>query len=194
LILEKYVGALLILLLGKMSKFTWQGDAKLGEKVMIVSWHENLIPLSYYHRKTRHTVIVSMSKDGELIAGPLELLGYKVVRGSSGRGGMKALKKALQIDNSISFAVDGPRGPVHKCKEGAFYAALKKQIPIIPIKVEFSNSWCVPTWDKMRVQKPFSRVKVIYGKGIYIKSKNDIKKSIELVENVLKGDINNEKG
>src|SRR5439155_9716258 len=58
-------------------------------------WHEYLIfPLGL--RGKGLTVLISQHRDGELITQVMRHLGFRAVRGSSTRGGVRALKQILK--------------------------------------------------------------------------------------------------
>ena len=124
-------------------------------------------------------VMVSASKDGELIAGPSAKMGYTVVRGSSSRQGSQALKEMLRYAKTMPVAItpDGPRGPVGTINPGLFHIALLAKIPIVAVACDSNREWIFNSWDKFRFPKPFARVKIMYSVPIYIRSKADIPKA-----------------
>jgi len=158
------------------------------------------------HEKRGVTIMTSMSRDGELQTGILMKFGYKIVRGSSSRGGAEALINMIEImrrdKSSVAFAVDGPRGPVEKVKPGIIYLAMKTGRPIVPLRVFYTSFFTLKkTWDQYKVPLPFSKANVIYGKPFYIKkdqySDDEIQKLCAELENKfheLGGNLNNERG
>ncbi len=129
-------------------------------------------------------VLISASKDGELLAGPVQELGYPTVRGSSSRQGIKALRKMIEYSKNYQLGItpDGPKGPPKTIHPGVIQIAYYSQIPIIPVVASTSREWVFNSWDKFRVPKPFATITVLYGEPIYIKNKEEF----ESVEEYLK--------
>src|SRR5690606_34949492 len=109
--------------------------AEAGPRVLAF-WHGRQMPL-LRARGARPTVaMVSLSKDGELSARVMQSLGLEVVRGSSSRGGARALRAvvaALRAGFDAVFAVDGPRGPFGLPKPGAAQAARLGRAAMVPV-------------------------------------------------------------
>ncbi len=180
--LEKHLGAWLIKLLCLTCRIVRTNVPPIEMKKIFAFWHCNLITLAYCHRNEGEAVLVSSSKDGQLISGPLEALGFETVRGSSGNNGVSALKALLKIDNTIATALDGPRGPAKQCKPGFLFIAQKKQIPIVCIEMRFSSCWRLSSWDRLIIPKPFSRIEANYSEPIYLKTKEDCETKLSLIE------------
>src|SRR5262245_947624 len=84
-----------------------------GGPYLYAFWHEMLlVPVSLFGR-TRGRVLISKSRDGQLLAEVTRFLGYEPVRGSSSRGGMEAIRQVLRSGRPAPTGVtpDGPRGP-----------------------------------------------------------------------------------
>jgi lysophospholipid acyltransferase (LPLAT)-like uncharacterized protein len=120
------------------------------------------------------TLMTDLSWAGEIQTRILSQLGYNVIRGSSKRKGAIALlnmKKALEQGFSGGFALDGPRGPIHKSKPGIFYLAKKFNYPIIPTATSADRCWILKsTWCQYMIPKPFSRCYVAMDKPIWVSS------------------------
>ena len=107
--------------------------------------------------------MVSRSFDGEYIARTIEKLGFVAVRGSSSRGGAKALfglKHQLELGNSVVFTIDGPRGPKYVAKPGPVLLSRVTGSPMAAFYVALSDAWVLNTWDALMIPKPFSKVMV----------------------------------
>lgn len=137
--------------------------------------HRNLLLLTLHRINSQIAVMVSSSKDGELIAGPLKYLGYIPIRGSSTHQGSQALKEMVRLSRTHSLAItpDGPKGPLGTIHPGLFQLAYLAKIPIIPVSANSSKEWLVKSWDRFRIPKPFSRVAVNYGKPIWVNNKEE---------------------
>lgn len=132
--------------------------------------------------------LVSPSKDGEIIATMLEMYGYELVRGSSNKDNVRSLVKLIKMVKSgysAGFAVDGPRGPIHKVKQGIIYTAQKTGIEIIPLAGIFKKKWIFNSWDKFQFPKPFTKATYIIGEPIKIEKDISIEDGMKLVENKL---------
>ncbi len=121
-------------------------------------------------------VLASASKDGELIAGPMQHLGYHTVRGSSSRQGARALREMLRISKDYSLAItpDGPKGPAGTIHPGIFEIALLAKIPIVALNVKAKKEWVLNTWDGFRIPKPFSKIKVEYSEPMHLENREQI--------------------
>lgn len=137
-------------------------------------WHNKLIgaSLSLTNFTEKRAVLASPSKDGELIAVPLEKLGFTIVRGSSGRDSVKSVLKLIKLITegySAGTPLDGPKGPMYKVKPGMIYLAQKSGKAIVPVGIAFSKKWIFnKTWDKFQFPKPFSKVTCVIGDPIFI--------------------------
>lgn len=134
--------------------------------VLYVIVHGLLLPLAYAHRDRRIQVLVSESRDGETIARVIEALGFGTVRGSSTRGGARAVvEMAARGTRGFDLAVtpDGPRGPRGTAEPGAAVIAARCGVPVVAIGAAASSAWRARSWDRFLVPKPFAKVWVVYG-------------------------------
>lgn len=147
--------------------------AKAGDQTrpkLYLFWHENLIVPAYCYAKLKVPVLVSNHRDGELVAQVVHCLGGETIRGSSTRGGAKALREMMQRIQSQNLAItpDGPRGPRRVLQPGAVFLASQAQIDIVPVGIHFSNPWRAKSWDRMAIPKPFSAAYVVAGEPLTI--------------------------
>ena len=134
-------------------------------------WHCMMLIPAYVGRKSKIQVLISQHSDGEYIARVIQRLGFGVIRGSTTRGGMRAVKALvdkIREGYSVAITPDGPRGPRFVVQPGSIYLGKKTQLPIIPTVVGLSSYWALPSWDKFRIPKPFSRALMLYGEPIHI--------------------------
>ena len=142
-----------------------------NEKAIMAFWHDRIFLATYYFRNRGIIVISSKSFDGEYMARFIQQFGYGAIRGSSSRGGSKALIemiRAMRDGASIGVTLDGPRGPRHVAKPGAIVLAKKTGNPLVPFTVEAENYWTLKSWDRMQIPRPFTRARVIVGEPIYV--------------------------
>ena len=166
------VGTGLIRLLGMTWRMRPVNDADLvarrasGERVIFTLWHGELLPLLWHHRGEGIAVVISEHRDGEIIARIAERLGYTTVRGSTSRGGGRALiglMRAIEAGHDGAVTPDGPRGPAHVFAPGAAIASQRTGAPLAMIRATATRAWRLKSWDRFLVPKPFATVRVIYG-------------------------------
>jgi lysophospholipid acyltransferase (LPLAT)-like uncharacterized protein len=135
-------------------------------------WHQNLIGSMFAHIGERFTMVVSQSKDGELVAVTCEKFGHIPARGSSTRGGKKALVEIvrnMKMGFPGALTVDGPKGPPHVVKPGIIEIARLCQCAVLPLSTYATRSWVFKkSWDQFRVPKPFSKIIVVIGEPVFI--------------------------
>ncbi len=107
-------------------------------------WHGRVLTATYYFRRRGIVVMISENFDGEWIARIIEQFGFRTSRGSSSRGGQRALlqlKREMDRGPPSGFAVDGPRGPARKAQPGAVWLAKLTGNPVVPFHMEASSYW-----------------------------------------------------
>jgi len=137
-----------------------------GERLIYTLWHGELLPLLWLHRNEGVGVVISEHRDGEIIARIAETLGYVTIRGSTSRGGSRALiglMRELENGRDVAVTPDGPRGPAHVFAPGAAIAAQRTGALIVPTRASTSRAWRLRSWDRFMIPKPFARVDVVYG-------------------------------
>ena len=118
----------------RLEGFCFDGKVALPpESGIYVLWHQRLFTPAAFFRKSGFRVMVSEHSDGEMIARILQGLGMSPVRGSTARGGVKAVRELLRedVDRSRLFmviAADGPRGPPRRFQAGAIFLASKTHL------------------------------------------------------------------
>ncbi len=184
---EEHLGAFLLRLINLTIKKEIYGNYPQEPTVFMI-WHRDQIPLTLLNKDRNIGVLVSQSKDGQLIAGPISKLGYVPVRGSSTRGGTSALRGLIKHLKSSSIAItpDGPRGPIYSIKDGLLTTAYLSQRDIMPVAIDVNREWVFNSWDKFRFPKPFSTIRMKYGKPQRVKSKEDFVK----IKETLKAEMN----
>jgi len=135
-------------------------DATYEKPAIYSFWHRALFASAWLWRKTGIAVMVSRSFDGEYIARTLAKLGFVAVRGSSSRGGAKALlglRSQLEQGIPVVFTIDGPRGPKYVAKPGPVLLSCASALPMAALYVALSDAWVLNTWDALMIPKPFSK-------------------------------------
>lgn len=133
--------------------------------VILAHWHGDELALIQLVVRYRIATLTSNSRDGELMDGVLQRLGAATARGSSSKGGAAGLRALVQYcrkgGHNVSFAVDGPKGPIYQVKPGVFEFSRLMDAPVYAVSVGISNPWVMRrSWNRTALPKPFSRVHV----------------------------------
>ena len=129
------------------------------EKSVLLTFHHYLFCLLGFTKIIKPVVLVSKSKDGDILSSFLEAADVRTIRGSSSRGGAEALREILnETSDSILIAVDGPRGPAFDVKPGAEFISEKSGRKMIGIFISVSSFWRLNSWDRTIIPKPFAKL------------------------------------
>jgi hypothetical protein len=136
--------------------------------VIFAFWHQDELALLPLFHDLKVVAMVSLSKDGTIMSTALEQFGYQPVRGSSHRGGLAAFiagLKKVKTGFSFTMAVDGPKGPIYKVKEGIIAMSQKSGRPILPVRAYPERFFLFKkAWNQARLPLPFSKIKIKVGK------------------------------
>ncbi|GAB4271075.1 MAG: hypothetical protein Kow0029_08370 [Candidatus Rifleibacteriota bacterium] len=190
--LKARLGAWFIIIINSMVRLKKVGFEKFlaaaagPRPAVIVSWHNSLVSSIYCHRRRNVVIMTSLSQDGDLLTQILYHLGYKCVRGSSSRGGMRGLLEMVKLMRSGmngAITVDGPRGPRHEVKPGAVLVSQKAQAMLVPIGLAFSSCIRLNNWDKTEIPLPGSKVVMVTGDPFLIASDLSVEEGCRLIKN-----------
>ncbi len=139
-------------------------------------WHSDQFCIFGVQDKAHFHILISKSVDGEIVAYATESLGFKILRGSSGKKG--AVESTMQMidvlkkGETVGIMVDGPSGPLHKVKNGVIKIAQMSGAPIVPVcwYSEDPTFITIPSWDKMTSPLFACRLLNLYGEPIYVPS------------------------
>lgn len=154
-----------------------RGDESLREFIrsgntgIAAFWHYSFLFLFYYFRDFRAAVMVSASKDGEYIARLAQLMGHVPVRGSSNRGGVRALRdmiEQLRRGSNSAIVADGSQGPARKVQPGCILMASKSGKPIFPCAWATDRPLIFKSWDRTVVPLPFATVVMRIGEPLWV--------------------------
>jgi len=137
-----------------------------GRPYVLLCWHDVLLPVMWHHRRRGISAVVSEARDGQYLAAFADSLGYGLIRGSSTRGGGRALRAAIRVLESgvpVGITPDGPRGPRRMLKPGVVAAAAVGGACLLPAHAEARLAWRARSWDRFQVPAPFTRVRLAYG-------------------------------
>ena len=160
------------------------------DSFILVSWHGKVLGIMEHMRHRGYFALVSQSQDGELITKIAKNYGYKFFRGSSNKGGKEAMRDMDSFFKKHSSAKiiitpDGPTGPEHKAKPGALILAQNSGRPIVPVIVDVKKSWKFKNWHTFYLSKPFSKMRVVYGKPLYFDKSESLETGAEKIEKAL---------
>jgi lysophospholipid acyltransferase (LPLAT)-like uncharacterized protein len=142
-----------------------------GHRPIFTFWHVCILSATWVWRHRGIVVMSSVSRDAEYTGRVIKRFGYGTARGSSTRGGGRALAEMAQcLDNGIevAFTIDGPRGPAYIAKPGAVTLARHSGQPILPFHIAAKRYIEFPSWDSLQVPLPFSRAAVLIAAPIYV--------------------------
>jgi lysophospholipid acyltransferase (LPLAT)-like uncharacterized protein len=140
------------------------------QSLIYASWHQRFFPgITFFSSRKPIAIMISQSRDGEMVARVVDILGWRSVRGSSTRGGAAALTKLKDLARAgykIGHIVDGPKGPFGYVKPGLLRIAQVAGKPVVPTITSAQKKWIFNSWDRFMVPKPFSRVIIRFGVAI----------------------------
>ncbi len=149
----------------------WQALHASQVPFVYLLWHEALLPLLWLHRGQGVAIVVSEGKEGRYLSEYAARLEYRVIPGSSSRGGARALLaavRALGEGRPVAFTPDGPRGPRRQMKPGVVHAAQRAGTAILPLHAVAPSAWRFNSWDRMMVPRPLGLVEVGYGESFTV--------------------------
>ena len=150
-----------------------------GKPFIIAFWHGRLLILpAMWPQTAKISMLISMHRDGELIARAIGYFGHGTVRGSAAkpgsakdRGGVGALRgmlKALKANEYVGITPDGPRGPRMRATDGIVTVARMSGVPILPCSFSARSRFLFSTWDRFVLPLPFSRGVIVWGEPVFV--------------------------
>jgi lysophospholipid acyltransferase (LPLAT)-like uncharacterized protein len=152
------------------------GLTRAGRQPIFAFWHGRILAATLYFRDRGIVVITSENFDGEWIARIIRRFGYFTARGSTSRGGARALvqlRRDMAAGQPAAFTIDGPRGPARVAQPGAVWLASATGNPIVPFHIEAARSWTAKSWDRHQVPKPGSEIGIAIGEPIDVAPRAD---------------------
>ncbi len=133
-------------------------------------WHENMLPATFLAPTHGLRVLVSQSRDGDLITRFIQGFQMEAIRGSSTRGAVRAIREMVRTssNHSITITPDGPVGPRREFQAGAVYLASRTGLPLVSLGFALSATWRLPSWDRMAIPKPFSQIVLLVGEAMHV--------------------------
>jgi lysophospholipid acyltransferase (LPLAT)-like uncharacterized protein len=159
-----------------------------GEHVVFATWHDQLLLMVMVYRGPGAKILISASKDGELIARIMARFGQGAVRGSSSRGGKEALSTMIDLaTESVDLGItpDGPRGPRHQVKAGVAQLARLTGRPVIPLAFVCSHGHRFRSWDRFLFPYPFARGVYRFGQPLYFAEDDSVESFAETLRQAM---------
>lgn len=156
---------------------TWNDEVLQGRNICAF-WHNRMFYSVYYYcvvvkSAPPASILISMSRDGDYGAALVKVLRQETVRGSSSRGGRRAIRQlgqCLQQGYNIALTPDGPRGPAEQVQMGIIRLAQMTGSPILPISYDASRKRIFKkSWDHFILPLPFGRIHLAFGAPIRVK-------------------------
>jgi len=163
---------------------------RTGTHFILAFWHRHLLLMPYAYRGKRISVLVSQSKDGELIARTVARLGIDSSRGSSSRGGIAGMRTLLRKAAEgwdIAFTPDGPKGPLREVQPGVILAAAATGLPVLPVALAATRAKLLRSWDRFVVPAPFSTVHFVYGEPLTVERRGNLEEAAAELKRRLDG-------
>ncbi|MBU3980114.1 MAG: lysophospholipid acyltransferase family protein, partial [Proteobacteria bacterium] len=191
------LGKLLIDILFYTTRIELKGFEKVepiinSRKFIWALWHSRLLLPNYLSKGLDGTAMVSGSEDGEFVARILKKQGHEAIRGSTTRGGIKALsaliRKLKEKQRPSIIIPDGPQGPRFKVKLGIIILARETGHPILPFSYSAKKIKVFASWDRFILPYPFTKCIGIYGNPLFVPKdadKNDLMRYRNLLEKEL---------
>lgn len=166
-----YLAARLIGLTLRTKVEGWEKIKRIPGGKLLLTWHGRTVVPGQFFGCERFWVMVSHSRDGEIQNRILSRMGYQVIRGSTGRGGERALVESIRClknGGTMAMTPDGPRGPSGIVQPGVMLMAKKSRVPIVPVGISARPRHLARSWDRHLIPAPFAKGLVLFGKPIYI--------------------------
>jgi len=172
-----WVGTIVIAVIGRTIRWESQGDSHLddiyqsGHRAIFTFWHGRIFPSTYYWRNRGIVVMTSLNQDGEAIAQCINRFGFGAARGSSSRGGFRALAemaREIRDGHDAAFTIDGPRGPRYVAKQGPVLLAMKTGAAIFCFHISMQRKIQLKSWDEFQIPLPFTRALVLKAEPIWV--------------------------
>ena len=157
----------------------WKALLDSGKPVLLCTWHQQFFAAIAHFKQyaVYHPgLMISRSRDGDLISGVANRVGWHTPRGSSSRGGKAAMTAMITHLKQYGFGahiLDGPRGPMGRIKPGIIRMAHATGALLVPFHVTADKAWFFNSWDRFMLPRPFSKVCITFGESIQLPPQAD---------------------
>lgn len=181
---QKLLGPILYAIvraIGATLRIETEGNTEYKKGAIFAGWHGRTFVAALHYRGKGIWTIISQSRDGQIQNWIFTRLGFKTIRGSTGRGGVKAAAESIRVlkqGGVMAFTPDGPRGPSGVVQGGIMLMAKKSGVALVPVGVSANWRLHAPTWDRYMVPLPFAKCLMVYGDPIFV-SKDSSDEEVE---------------
>ncbi|MEN1681183.1 MAG: lysophospholipid acyltransferase family protein [Planctomycetota bacterium] len=146
-----------------------------GPPRLYLFWHEGILLPLHFRGGCNIAMLLSQHRDADYLARIAGRFGFETVRGSTQRGGARALRELARKGRNMHLTItpDGPRGPRRVCAAGPIYLASRLQMPIVCMGYAYQHPWRMRSWDQFAVPKPFSRARGVVSEAIHVPAELD---------------------
>ncbi|NJK91549.1 MAG: lysophospholipid acyltransferase family protein [Blastochloris sp.] len=152
-------------------------DVDQAQPYVFAFWHNRLLMMPFFYRRylpgRKLTVMMSMSRDGQITSRMASYFNVEAARGSSSREGLKAFvtmaRRLRQEGSDVGITPDGPRGPLYSVHTGILQLAEAGSVPITPVTCHYEHKWEIRSWDRFQIPKPFSKCQLVLGEPVPVK-------------------------
>lgn len=157
-----------------------------GRGVVGCVWHSRiLMTLAVWPKHAQHpAILISRSRDGDVVAAAAQRHDVGVVRGSSlnqrkrskqkgSVGAFRAMTRHVETGGCMAVTPDGPRGPRMRAGAGAVKLARTCAVAVLPCAWSTSRAIVFNSWDRFMLPLPFARGVIVYADPISIEADAD---------------------
>lgn len=167
-----------------------EAEAVSGPKIYC-GWHgRSFIPANFFKGRGVYGIF-SLSRDGEMQTRIFTKMGFGIIRGSTGRGGERALVESIRVlraGGEMAITPDGPRGPVHIVQGGVMAMARKTGCALIPVGTAAKPAYYFPSWDRYMIPLWFAKASFVFGEPLYV-PKDATEEAVEEIRLRLQAEI-----
>ena len=140
-----------------------------GQKIYLF-WHEYLLFPLFLRGHCNLAMLLSRHRDAEILSRAARHMGFELVRGSTRRGGVAAIRELLRKSREMHLTItpDGPRGPRRRMAVGPIYLASKLGLPLVLMGLGYDRPWRTKTWDRFAIPRPYCRARCVASPAIHV--------------------------
>jgi len=138
--------------------------------IILSFWHDQFLLMPTIFDGLPAKIMISSSKDGELITRTVGWFGQGAVRGSSSRGGREAFRELVKLGRErvdLVITPDGPKGPRHQIKDGVVQMAKITKRQVYPLAFACSRGHRFGSWDRFLLPYPFAKCVYMVGAPVH---------------------------
>jgi lysophospholipid acyltransferase (LPLAT)-like uncharacterized protein len=145
--------------------------ANADKGAIFAVYHGRMVGLLGLKPRKKLTILISNSRDGEIIARACLGLGFSIARGSPAEGAVRGTRQMVTASQSrqrLAFIIDGPRGPIYSVKKGIIRLAAITGLPIVPFICQARTYYSMKTWDKFMAPWWGTPIVYLFGDPLHV--------------------------